>query len=165
MKCLVCGKVYEAAECPRCHFPDVQIMGNRQEELEKLKPTIDAYRQQFLSTVKVELMAYRWKDQDGQLVLDRTDRMLLGTANTLRQGEHWLTEQFARIADQKEISVTVCITAAEEKREVQVSLPNLLKQELQQIGAYVDGSWNLFLLLRNGTEAPTKSNPVPLFAA
>lgn len=165
MKCLVCGKIYEAAECPRCYFPDVQIMGNRQEELEKLKPTINAYRQQFLNTVKVELMAYRWKDQDGQLVLDRMDRMLLGTADTLQQGEHWLEEHFARIADQKEISVTVCITAGEEKREMQVVLPNLLKPELQQIGAYVDDDCNFFLLLRNETEAPTKSNPVPLFAA
>lgn len=164
MKCLVCEKVYEAAECPRCRFPNIQIMGDPKTALASLKPTIDAYRKNFLSSVKVELVAYRWKDQNGQVVLDREDRMLLGTADKLQQGDTWLKEKFARIADQKNITVTICITISGEKREVRIPVPNLHKAELQQLGARVDEECNLVLLLRNDTETPTKSKPVPLFA-
>lgn len=163
MKCLVCGKNYEAAECPRCRFPDIQLMGDRDEALAQLMPTIRAYRANFLKGVTVELVAYRWKDLDGRVALDREDRITLGTADALQQGETWLEEKFARIPDQKEITVKVCITAGGEKRDVSIAVPNLHKPELQQLGVSVDGDCNLRLLLRNETEAPTTSAGVPLF--
>lgn len=162
MKCLVCGKEYEAAECPRCHFPDIQIVGDRDAFLATLMPTVQTFRAGFLGKVQVELIAYRWKDQNGQVVLDREDRMSLGTADILMQGEKWLPEQFARIPDKKEIPVRICISVSDEHREVQIAVPNLQQPELQQFGAKVDQDCNLILMLRNDSHAPTYSQPVPL---
>ena len=165
MKCLVWGEVYEAAECPRCRFPDIQIMGDQKTALASLMPTIQAYRKNFLGNVKVELVAYRWKAQDGQVVPDCEEHMLLGTAGDLQKGEIWLANKFARIADVETISVTVCITVAGTSRKVQVPVPNLHQPELQQLGACLDDDLNLQLLLRNDTQLPTRSATVPLFPA
>ena len=78
------------------------------------------------------------------------------------QGEIWLSEQFARIADVPELSVKVRIKSPDESREVKVTLPNLQQPELQQLGACIDQNCNLFLMLRNDSQAPTKSAPVPV---
>lgn len=164
MKCLVCGKVYNAAECPRCHFPDIQFMGDQKAALASLEPKITAYRNNFLGSVKVELVAYRWKAHDGKVVPDCEERIFLGTAADLQKGEIWLADKFARIADQKKISVTVCITEADRSRKVQVMVPNLQQPELQQVGACMDEDLNLRLMLRNETQRSTRSAPVPLFS-
>lgn len=165
MKCLVCGKNYEAAECPRCRFPDIQIPEvGREQALASLMPTINAYRTNFLKSVRVELASYQWKDQNGKVVLDQTNWKLFGSGEVLQQKEQWLPEQFARIPDQKTITVTVRIIAGEETREQNVTVPNLLQPELQQIGARVDSDCNLYLMLRGETQAPVSAQPVSLFA-
>lgn len=164
MKCLVCGKEYEAAECPRCHFPDVQLMGDREQALKNMMPTIQKYRQSFLNAIQISLVIYRWKDDKGKLVLDRQERKLLGTAEQLQRGEKWLEDKFARIADQKQITVTLSISMGGEERQVQVTVPNLQKAELQQLGAKVDEACNLQVMLCNDTEQPTVSQSVALFA-
>lgn len=164
MKCLVCGKDYEAAECPLCRFPNVQIMGDREQVITSLKPTIDAYRTRFLQTVQVQILVYRWKEEKGKVVQDRVDTVTIGSGDVLMQEETWIPEKFARIADEKEIAVTVRITVGEEGRELTVAVPNLHKPELQQLGASIDADLHLRLLLRNDTDTPTSSAPVPLFA-
>lgn len=163
MKCLVCGKVYEGVECPRCHFPDVQLMGDQKSALEKLMPTIQEYRSQFLSTVKVELLVYRGKDRDGRVVQGREERMLIGTAAELQNDGKWLTTKFARIPEQKAVRVTLRITAEGESRDVGLSVPNLHRPELQKLGARLDETLGLRVLLRNATQQPTESEPIPLF--
>ena len=164
MKCLVCGKEYEAAECPRCRFPNIQIVGDREQALKTMLPTIEQYRREFLNAIQISLVIYRWKDDKGKLVMDKQEKKLLGTANELQRGEKWLEEKFARIADQKQITVTLSITMAGEEQQIQVSVPNLQKAELQQLGAKVDDACNLCLMLSNETEKPTISQPIALFA-
>lgn len=164
MKCLVCGKEYEAAECPRCHFPDIQIVGDRQKALETMRPTIEKFRTAFLREVKIFLVIYRWKDENGQVVLHREEKKLLGAADELMKEEVWLAEKFARIANQKTITATVSVVMGGEERTVPIAIPNLQKPELQQLGASVDSDCHLHLLLRNDTEKPTMSQPVALFA-
>ncbi len=164
MKCLVCGKEYEAAECPRCRFPNIQIVGDREQALKAMLPTIEQYRREFLNAIQISLVIYHWKDEKGQLVMDRQEKKLLGTANELRNGEKWLGDKFARIADQKQVTVTLSIAMAGEEQLVQASVPNLQKAELQQFGAKVDDACNLRLMLCNETEKPTISQPVALFA-
>lgn len=164
MKCLVCGKEYEAAECPRCHCPDILIVGDREKALESILPTINQYRKNFAEAVKLSLVTYRWKDQNGQLVLDKKELIPIGTATELMQSEKWLDNKFARIADSKEITVNVCVAMRDDEQTVTVAVPNLKKEELQQLGARVDDNFTLSLLLRNDTELPTISKPVDLFA-
>lgn len=163
MKCLVCAKEYEAVECPRCNFPDVQIPGDGQNVPEHIKATVDAYRLSFLKSVELQLVIYRWKDANGTLVLDREDRIPLGSGSELMQGEQWLAEKFARIPTQEEIPVSIRITAGTDILEKTVCVPNLQSTKLQQLGACMDQDGNICLLLRNDLDTPTSSAVVPLF--
>lgn len=165
MKCLVCGKDYESAECPRCRFPNILIIGDREKELEKMMPTINQYRNNFAETVKLSLVTYHWKDQNGHLELDRKELIPIGTAGELIQSEKWLENKFARIADRGEITVTVCVAMGDDEQDFTIAVPNLKKAELQQLGARVDNNFNLNLMLRNDTEVPTTSESVALFTA
>jgi hypothetical protein len=164
MKCLVCGKVYEGSECPRCQFPDVQLPGDREKALANLKPSIDAYRTTFLQSIKVALVIYRWKDQDGTVILDHEDHIPLGSGYELTQSEQWLSEKFARIPEAKQLSVTIRVTSAEGTQTKTIQVPNLQRAELQQLGAQMDDNCNIRLLLRNDTDSPVKSEFVPLFS-
>lgn len=162
--CLVCGKKYEAGDCPRCKFPDVQIPGmEREKAIIHLKPVIEASRRAFLENIRVEVISYRWKDKDGTIVLDRKDNLVLGTGTALAQGEVWLPGKFARIADEAKIPVKLRITAGEEVFEKTIRVPNLHKPELQQLGAKLDQNFNITLLLRNDSQKSVQSDPVPLF--
>ena len=161
--CLVCGKQYETGDCPRCKFPDVQIPGSREKAIASLKPAIDSYRANFLTTIRVEVLSYHWKDQNGTLALDREERLTLGTASELMQGEKWLEQPFARIPDAKLLPVRIAIVYGEETRLLTVTVPNLPEAELQRIGAVLDADCNLRLLLGNSTQQPTYSEPVAIF--
>lgn len=161
--CLVCGKQYETGDCPRCQFPDVQIPGSREKAIQNLKPAIDSYRANFLTTVRVEVLSYYWKDNGGTLVLDREERRLLGTASELMKGEKWLDQAFARIPEAKLLPVRVAIVCGEESRLLTIPVPNLTGAELQKIGAVMDENCNLRLLLGSDTQTPTRSDPVAIF--
>ena len=164
MKCLVCGKNYEAAECPRCHFPYIQVPAAASETfLESLRPTVNSYRGGFLQQVKLQIPIYRWKDQDGVVVEDRVETISLGTADQLKAGARWLEEKFARIPDEKEIPVTVSISAGGDTWERTIAVPNLHQPELQQVGVVINDEYHILLMLRNETEQNTVSDPVPLF--
>jgi hypothetical protein len=120
------------------------------------------YRQQFLKKLQLQIPIYYWKDQNGNVVEDRTELLDLGGASGLKDIT-WLEQKFARIPDEEEIPVLVRISAAGESWEKTIALPNLQQPELQQIGACVDADGNLKLLLRNDTEKPTVSPLVSLF--
>lgn len=164
MKCLVCGKNYEAAECPRCNFPYIQVPAAASESfLDSLRPTVNNYRETFLQKVELQIPVYRWKDQDGVVVEDRVETISLGTADQLKAGQRWLEEKFARIPDEKALPVTVSISAGGDTWERTISVPNLNQPELQQLGAAINDEYQLLLMLRNETEQNTVSDPVPLF--
>lgn len=162
--CLVCGKKYETGDCPRCKFPDVQIPGmEREKAVVHLKPVIEASRKAFLENIRVEVISYRWKNQDGTIVLDRKDCLALGTGTALAQGEVWLPGKFARIADEASVPVKLRVTAGDEVIEKNIRVPNLHKPELQQLGAKMDQNFNITLFLRNDSQNRVQSDPTPLF--
>ena len=162
MECLVCGKEYVGSECPRCRFPDVQIPGDRQKTIESLRPAIEAFRTQFLQSVKLEIAAFHWKDEDGTVVLDREERVLLVDGEELQQGPKWLDQEFARIPDEQWVHVTLYITVAGDTRQEQIMLPNIHTPQLQQIGVEMVESFGIRLLLRNAANEMTKSETIQL---
>ena len=163
MKCIVCGKEYEAAKCPRCHFDYIQVSDQAPAEvLQSLKQMVENYRQQFFTEVRLQIPIYYWKDQNGNVVEDRMELLYLGNAAGLKETV-WVEQKFARIPDEKELPITVRISAKGDSWEKTLSVPNLQQPELQQIGATVDKEGNLKLLLRNETGKPTESATVSLF--
>lgn len=165
MKCLVCGEIFEGNECPRCRFPVVNFPGDPEAGLKMLQPMIEQHRREFLSRFQVGVTACYWKDADGKLVLDRKERIPVGTGAELMNGEVWLPRKFARIPDVPELQVGVYIDSDEYHREMQVPLPNLMGKELQELGmkvVTVDSECRLVLLLRNSTEGPVASEEIAL---
>ena len=77
--------------------------------------------------------------------------------------EVWMNEKFARIAGEAFITVSVEIALADETRTVEIRLPNLQTPRLQQLGAGINDNFGLYLLLGNGADEPTRSEPVALF--
>ncbi|MCD8086521.1 MAG: hypothetical protein LUF28_09435 [Clostridiales bacterium] len=143
----------------------VNFPGDPEAGLKTLQPMIKAHRKEFLNRFQVGVTACYWKDRDGKLVLDREERIPVGTGAELMNGEVWLPQKFARIPDVPELQVRVYIDNAERHREVQVHLPNLMGRELQELGMKVvmaDLECKLVLLLRNSTEGPVASDGIAL---
>ncbi len=84
--CPVCHTKYESGDCPVCKFPDIAFPGDPEEGLRLMKPQIDAYREVFLLKLKIGVVSYYWKDQDGSLVLDREQITPLGQPNSSARG-------------------------------------------------------------------------------
>ena len=170
--CLVCNKPFEGPKCPRCNFRAVEIVADYQNTLKKMEPRLQAERQRFYGKVTIGVMILRWKDQDGYLVLDRRDKVVLGTAWELWNQEGWNPNQVARIPEKEEIEVTLYVdyptySKTEEvmtSHEISVKIPNLLKAELQQIGIRVHENNTFTVLLRNNGGEQSESQPVSLFA-
>ena len=162
MKCIVCGKEYEKGNCPVCNFPKIEFPGDPEEGLRAMKPAIDAYRDDFLSQVSIGIIAYQWKDSNGEIVMDRSERLQIGTGQELRGNTRWLAEKFARIPDAEKLQVGLSIQVNGKGEERSVGIPNLTEPELQELGAVVDDDLNIQLLLRNSSGS-TQSEKLPLF--
>ena len=162
MKCIVCGKDYEAGSCPVCNFPKIEFPGDPEQGLLAMKPAIDAYRDDFLKQVSVGIIVYQWKDSNGALVMDRRERLQIGTGKELLENPRWLAEKFARIPDEARLQVDLSVQVNGKGEERSVSIPNLTEPELQELGASVDGTLSIRLLLRNSFRS-TQSEKMPLF--
>lgn len=163
MKCYVCGKIYEDKVCPRCKFPAVQIPNTTWEEgRQALASTIEPARAAFLNTIRISMIAYHHRDENGVYVLDREEEILLGSGPELLGKELWLDREFARMGEQKTVSIRLRIAIGEKKREEQIELPNPQAPELQKIGIAMDEQFFLRLKLTNASSETTVSEPVEL---
>ena len=162
MKCIVCGKEYEKDSCPVCNFPKIEFPGDPEKGLQAMKPAIDAYRDDFLGQVSIGVIVYQWKDDNGEIVMDRSERLQIGTGRELLENTQWLAEKFARLPEeaQLQVNLSVRVNGKEEARNVRI--PNLMEPELQELGAAVDNALNIQLLLRNSSGS-TQSEKMPLF--
>ena len=161
--CPVCHTKYESGDCPVCKFPDIAFPGDPEEGLRLMKPQIDAYREVFLLKLKIGVVSYYWKDQNGSLVLDREQITPLGTAKQLSEGPVWLSQSFARLPDAKQLEVQLSVELDGETKKLTVNLPKLLEPELQQIGAELDNEFCIRVMLRNRT-SNSASERIHLFA-
>lgn len=162
MKCIVCGKEYEKNKCPVCNFPKIEFPADPEEGLRAMKPTIDAYRDNFLSQISIGIIVYYWKDDNGMIAKDRTERIQIGTGKELHEDTKWLAEKFARIPDVEKLQVDLSVQVNDIDEQQSVSIPNLMEAELQELGAAVDDDLNIQLLLRNSSGI-TQSEKTPLF--
>lgn len=162
MKCVVCGKKYSEQACPVCKFPVIRFPGDPEEGMRSMKPGIDAYRDNFLKNLRVALVTYSWKDKDGSVVLDKRQELPFGTGTEMYGKEVWLSKEFARIQEKKNLQIQIVVHTETESMERQITLDNLMEPELQKIGAGLDEDMNFWLMLKNAT-GETRSPKEPLF--
>lgn len=163
MRCLVCGREFDAETCPVCQFPVVRFPGDPEEGLRAMQPTIDAYREHFLSGVRIGIVTYRWKDDGGTLAVDRKETVWIGTGAELYGREGWIAERFARIPEVPSLEVELSVSVGGRETVRKVNLPNRQEAQLQEIGAALDPQMHLRLLLRNEA-GQTQSEEIPLFS-
>ncbi len=165
MKCPVCGKLHQEVECPRCSFPDIQLMGDWETEIKKFAPVMEQYKQALLRSVRIEIPVYTWKDSGGALVQDRLEWLPLGDGVQLLDTAVWCGRQFSRIPDVESLQVTVRVVCQEAPRQVTVTLPNRNVPKLQELGAAVQQDLTFRLLLRCQGEDAVSSAAIALFEA
>lgn len=163
MRCMVCGKEYEGAGCPRCHFPNVQVPGDPEAAMKTLRPAIEKYRETVLDGIEIGVLIYDWKDKDGVLQVAREERRSFGTGKELCGKDVWLPQQFARIPERRTLPVKVYVRVGNQERLETVEIPNLMEAQLQQIGVSLDRDFMFCLMLRNDTGVPTRSKKISIF--
>ena len=166
MKCVVCGKEHSApSECPVCRFPVIRFPGDPVEGMKAMKPQIDSYRAKFLETVDVSIVVYKWKDENGYIVEDSHSNLSFGSGTDLYGNQRWIPQKFARIPEEKSLTVEVLVKYGDTHLTQKHSIPNLMESELQECGASLDEDMNICFMLRNDShqENYTSSNKVPLF--
>lgn len=137
MKCVVCSSTFEGGRCPICQFPVVSYPGDPEEGLRAIKPKIDQCFERFLNQLEVAIVSYHWKDNNGKLSLDYQNALSFGNGTSLLQNTVWLSQSFARVPDQKTLSVTLNLQIGSVLKEKTIIIPNLLEPGLQQIGASI----------------------------
>ncbi len=148
MKCLVCQKTFEGGICPRCGYPVVE--GTDVDALmETLRPQIEEYRRIFQSGVRLELGIFRWKEEDGTVVIDRRELLSFGPYAELAGKQTWLPQQFARIPGVDTLELQVRLSIGEAARELSVPVPNLAEASLQSVGIELSEDMFFRLLLKN----------------
>jgi len=164
MKCFVCKKECEDdVKCPVCGFMPVVDLGEDPDETERKNASIiESYRNEFLKKVDVGVIAYRWKDEGGKLVVESEDRMSFGKGHQLYRRSAWCESKFARIPDEEQITVRVSVQNGDNDDIKEIHLPNLKDAELQELGVELDKDMRLRLLLRNSTNTES-SDWIPLF--
>ena len=166
MKCVICSSTFEGGQCPVCQFPLVTFPGDPEEGLRKMKPTIDQYYDQFLSRLEVAIVSYHWKDSNGKLAPDYQKALSFGNGTSLLQNTVWLSQSFARVPDQKTLSVTLNLRTGSILKEKTIIIPNLLEPGLQQIGASIrktDQHGPMIRLQLRNSSGSTNSDWVALF--
>lgn len=161
-QCRVCHKnlTKPAQPCPRCGFQEPAFFGDPVKAQQLIAHKADAYRSQFLSGFDFGITIYRWKDQDGTLALDRTERLSFGTGSDLTEKTRWLEQSFARIPDLQKMELELSIRRNGQKyRQIPVSVPVPGGNHLQQVGISLSGDQTLRLLMKN-PQAQTQSEPI-----
>ena len=157
MKCLVCKKEFEGECCPRCDFPVIESP-NVDELIQQLEGQIKEHRKAFENGIKLDLVIYRWKEEDGSVVLDRKDRLPFGSYAALKGRETWLAQKFARIPDAKSIDLQLVVSSQGTEKEIAVQVNNLLEPALQTVGIDVDAAYHLRLKLKNDAGGSSASS-------
>lgn len=168
MKCLVCGKPLtskdKACSCCGFHYLDY-IGGSWASALEAQKPDALIYRNgTFLPKFDLGVTCYRWKDAHGTMVQASKERLSFGSAAELENKTVWLDQEFARLPDERKLTVEVSVRKKGAKeRTIRFKLPAIDKPELQKLGLCMDSDLMLKLKLKtaDGSEM-VESNAVSL---
>lgn len=163
MKCLVCKKVFEGPACPRCSFPVIAVPAEVTNGENAVTPLIARHRQSFLKSVHIGMKIYYWKEAHGSVVLDREEHLRFCPNRVLEPGEYWLDRKFARIPDEKQLSLTVIVEYGSETIEKTVEIANLEDAALQEVGLDLNEDYSWRLLVKNEMGHLTTSGYFPLF--
>ncbi len=160
--CRVCLKElnHSGGSCPRCGFQEPAFFGDPAKAQQLISRKADAYRTQYLSQFDFGVTVYYWKDKDGTLVPDRTERLSFGSGEALLGAAQWLDQPFARVPDVEAMGLQLDIRqAGTSYRTMSVQVPVPKGAHLQQAGISLSPDMKVRLLLKNPQDQ-TQSEPI-----
>lgn len=152
LQCRACHKELSnpAQPCPRCGFVEPAFFGDPLKAEQVINHKADIYRNQYLKDFDFGVIVYRWKDDNGVLALDYTERISFGSGNNLLEKCCWLEQSFARIPDVAKLDIEVSVLfRGTDYRKLVVAVPVPQGNHLQQIGISMKSDMTLQLLLKN----------------
>lgn len=161
MKCVACGKDHwEGDECPRCHFPVYEILGDDLDQsVAQIQAFAKEFQKEYLNDLQLGVVTYQWKDQNGLVKEASHAPVYFAAGSILASGEFWYPQKLARIPDQEYLPVTLAFKKGSTEWQVPTQVPNLKQAELQQVGFRLEDELQVRLLLKNDS-AQTESEPV-----
>ena len=162
MKCMVCGETIEGEICPFCGFPVYEIVGdNLEESVAQIRKLASEYRSGYLHDIKAGIVIHEWKEKNGEIAEKKRTEVMFADGSELEKGEVWLSQELARIPDEKSIQAEVVISKGGKKQVHKVEISNLLEKELQMIGFQLKEPLHLCLMLKNKSNSSI-SKPISL---
>ena len=148
-KCLICGKEFGGRECPICSFPVIDFLGDLEEGLKELAPTLQKHKANFTANLKVGIVIYHYKIDENEVVTKESEDVLFGTAAELMETICWREESFDNPSDRKEVSVSLFIECRDKRNEIVITIPNFPDSEKLEIGASIDDLFYLSFYTRS----------------
>jgi hypothetical protein len=137
----------------------MRIIGDDKKK-EALEQLAFSYRSEYLKNFDFGVVSYYWKDENGTMVLDRTERMSFGTGDIISETATWLEQKFARLDTDEPLTVELSVSkGGEAYASKQIQLDCLREKELQQIGIVMNHNLQVSLVLKNDSNQ-THSIPV-----
>ncbi len=155
MKCLVCGKEYDGAECPECRFPNVQIIGDYDEELKKLQPKIEEYRKEYLKrnanlSWKIGLRVLRKIGFEGERVKAIPEVFYFGTIGDILDKDIWLDNPFVGFANaNNEVALDIVISDGTNTSNKNVIIPGVKDTVYLNVGIYMSDADTFCIKLKD----------------
>lgn len=152
MRCMACYQEVSEGQgtCPRCGFVQYQVIGDAKEARSTLERMAEKHRESFLRRFDLGISIFTWKDQDGTVVLDQKKRLSFGAGDSLLGRTVWMEQQFARIPDERELTVELSALEEGSVRIIPIRIPVPQERQLQTLGIEMSGDLKVRLLLRNG---------------
>lgn len=154
-KCRVCHSelIHPAKPCPRCGFQEPAFFGDPARAEQLINQKADAYRTQFLGNFDFGITIYRWKDQDGTLALNYTERLSFGAGTELLGKLRWLDQPFARIPDLEKMNLELSVLrGGQHYRKITVAVGVPRGNLLQQVGISLTRDLTVQLFLKNSQD-------------
>lgn len=152
MRCMVCNQeIPEGREtCPRCGFVQYQVIGDAREANSALEAIAEKHRKSLLQRFTIGVTIFTWRDQDGLVVLDQKKQLSYSLGGNYLPGEKvWWEQQFARIPNEKELTIELLVSNGDSVRTIPVRIPVPQEKQLQTLGFQASGDLHVRLLLKN----------------
>lgn len=165
MKCYVCGtdNIENKARCPLCGFPVPRIVGDGDQEIEKLKEIAEKYRRKKMEGLKVGMVIYNHEKDEENLKLNLEESLCLADCVDLQIGKTlWCDQDFARVDTRQPIELKVWVQKLQESVHyyiVKTQAPD--SAGFWHVGVRMLDGWRLQLVLKDDEKA-TESEAISL---
>lgn len=159
MKCLVCSKEYDGAECPYCRFPNVQINGDYDEGIRQLMPMINSHRAEYFGAFNLGIVLLQRKNLDSDSLKAESTVVSFGQVKDLMHKEKWLDLPIVAYPNKDgQLELTLSINRGVETSSQKVMISGFTKPDIINVGISVKDEYSICLMAKNKDNKTTGSS-------